>query len=227
LAVILKNTMKKSTLKFDFYSLKEGESVIDAYQVLSEIPVLKDTKGLPDDVDNELLIRYYILMYCKGSFAIENYPHEGKRKTWILRELGILPHGVNEPSAGWNEVLMNQNRSALQKAAVILTLESPQAWGTMLKASEELYMLNTLPFPTDDREANERIKRVNGLNTLIEESKKTVLEFDKSVLLESALTEFKAYTTLGLRPEERVMDMRKSVKPHETKADMIFKEVRN
>jgi len=186
--------MKKSTLKFDFYSLKEGESVIDAYQVLSEIPVLKDTKGLPDDVENELLIRYYILMYCKGSFAIENYPHEGKRKTWILRELGILPHGVNEPSAGWNE---------------------------------ELYMLNTLPFPTDDREANERIKRVNGLNTLIEESKKTVLEFDKSVLLESALTEFKAYTTLGLRPEERVMDMRKSVKPHETKADMIFKEVRN
>jgi hypothetical protein len=68
---------------------------------------------------------------------------------------------------------------------------------------------------------------VNGLKTLIEESKKTVLEFDKSVLLESALTEFKAYTTLGLRPEERVMDMRKSVKPNETKADMIFKEVRN
>jgi hypothetical protein len=222
--------MKKSTLKFDFYSLKEGESVIDAYQVLSEAPVrslLKETNGLPDGVDNELLIRYYILLYCRGSHAIENYPHVGKRKTWILRELGILPHGINEPSEGWNEVLTNQNSVALQKAAVILTLEHAPAWNTMIKASEELFLVNTLTFPKDDREANERIKRVNGLNTLIEESKKIILEFDKSVLLESALMEFKAYTTLGLRPEERVMDMRKSVKPHETKADMIFKEVRN
>jgi recombinational DNA repair ATPase RecF len=214
-------------IKYPFHTLPNGTSVLDAFADLGQIPIFHEKEGLPTGVDNEFVMRYIILMYSNGSPAVRNFPAIGKRKTFVMNELGVLPNDKKEYPDGYNEILQNRNGLVLQKIAAFLMLQSPASWDTWLRAEEQLYSINVTQFPTDPKEANERIELVNALNKQIDEHKKKVLEYEQSLQVESATEYFMAISTLGLRPEERVLLGLKPSKPKDVKAGVIFKEVKN
>ena len=214
-------------LQYQFHKLKAGESVLTAYQDLAEIPIFHEEKGLPQGISNEFVMRYIILMYANGSPAIEKFHHIGKRKTWVMKELGVEADNGNKFPPLYDDLLLNKNALVLQKKAAFLTLQKPSDWQIWMNASEQLYYLLSTPTPNDDKAATERVKLVNELNAQINKHREAILEHETSVLVESALTTFMAVTTLGLRPEERVMFNIKAVPPHKAKANVIYPEVGN
>lgn len=214
-------------IAYPFHNLKEGVSVLDAFKELSEIPIFREEKELPEGVDNEFVMRYIILMYAKGSPAIDKFPHVGKRRTWVMQELGVEASDSKEFEKKYDELLLNRNALILQKKCAFLSLQSPSSWQIWRNAEEQLYDLLKTPAPEDAKAAGERVKLINELNTQIELHRSKVLSYETSVIIESAITKFMAYTTLGLRPEERVMLDIKPVQPHLQKADVIYPEVGN
>ena len=214
-------------LRYNFSKLKVGESVLDAFQELSEVPIFHETKGLPEGLDNEFVMRYVILMYANGSPAVDKFPNIGKRKTWVMKELGVKQKDNNEFDDVYQDLLLNKNTLILQKKAAFMMLQSPSDWQIWMNASEQLYNMLQTPVPSDDKAAKERVLLINELNAQIETHREKVLRFETSVIMEDALTKFMAVTTLGLRPEERVMLNIKPVIPHKAQGDVIFPEVRN
>lgn len=213
-------------LRYPIHNLKEGESVF-TIPILNEIPVFKQEVGLPNGVDNETLMKYIILCYSRTSPAVEKYSNIGKRKTWVMNELGIPQNSNKEYSEGWNSVLMNYNPLAVQKIAAFLTLDSPDDWATLISASEQLFAILQLPYPKEDRDANERIKQINSLKEQIKSSKEEVLKIDTAAVIEMGLGVFKAYSTLGLRPEERVLEGFKFCQPKHARGHSIYPEIGN
>lgn len=214
-------------IAYPFHKLKKDESVLTAYKDLAEIPIFHVTEGLPQEVDNEWVMRYLILMYSNGSPAIEKFHHIGKRQSWVVQELGISPDENRRFPLGVEQILTNKNNLVLQKKAAFLMLQSPSSWQIWMNASEQLYhLLQTQP-PTENKEATERVKLINELNAQITEHRDIVTKFTAGILVEEAVTKFMAYQTLGLRPEEIVMQDLKSVPPHLAKADTLFPEVDN
>lgn len=234
-------------IRYPFHKLKEGESVLTAYPELREVPIFHETEKMLmvteidesgnevknkklctlDGLDNEFIMRYIILMYSIGSPAIENYPQIGRRKTWVLKELGVIPDSKNMYEKNINSVLMNKNRLVLQKISYFLTLQQPQEWGIWLKSQDDLQNILATPMPDDPNKALNRTKVIEALKDQIASCRAKLLEYDTSRLIEMELNEFMAYTTLGIRPEERVMMDLKAVEPKNAKADTLYPEVGN
>lgn len=234
-------------IRYPFHKLKEGESVLEAYNELKEVEIFHATQKelmvteiddsgkevnkkkmcTLDGLDNEFVMRYIILMYALGSPAIENYPQIGRRKTWVLGELGVKPNNKNMFEKNVNDMLMNKNRLILQKISTFLTLQQPQEWGIWLKSQDDLQNILATPMPDDPLKALNRTKVIDALKVQISECREKIMENDASRLIELELHEFMAYTTLGIRPEERVMMGVKAVEPKDAKAGIIYPEVGN
>lgn len=222
----MKNS-KYGAIKYPFDTIPEGQSVVEAFSELKELSILSLETGLPEGVDNDFVMKYIILMYSNGSPAIVNYPHIGKRKSWVMQELGVKPNAEKKFERGYNLMLTNKNELVLQKIAAFLSLQKPHSWQTWMKAEEQLYMVNGMAYPKEDKDANERIKLINSLNEQIDLHKKKILEYEDSVIVETALDTFMAYQTLGIRPEEVILQGALITKPSDAKADTIFPEVGN
>lgn len=68
-----------------------------------------------DGLDNDLVMRYIIMMYAKGSEYVENYPKIGKRKTKVLEKLGIMADSENKFEKNLSNMLIGKNRLVQQK----------------------------------------------------------------------------------------------------------------
>lgn len=178
-------------------------------------------------LDNEVVMRYIIMMYALGSSYIDSYPKIGKRKTRIMETLNILPNKENKYEKNVSDMLANKNQLILRKIAAFLTLQCSSDWAIMLKSQEDLEEILSMKLPDDPNKQLARQKAIEEIRRQIEECKKRILDSDKSALLEKEVSEFVAYSTLGLRPEERAMNNYKEEKPHKERAGKIFPEVNN
>jgi len=178
-----------------------------------------------DGLDNEVVMRYIIMMYALGSSYIDSYPKIGKRKTKIMEMLNIAPNKENKYDRNVSDMLANKNRLILKKIAAFLTLQCSSDWAIMLKSQEDLEEVLSMKLPEDPTKQVARQKAIEDIRKQIEECKKRMLENDKSKTLEQEVSEFVAYTTLGLRVEERVMQNYKVEKPHQAKGGKIYSEV--
>ena len=178
-------------------------------------------------LDNEVVMRYIIMMYALGSSYIDSYPKIGKRKTRIMETLNILPNKENKYEKNVSDMLANKNQLILRKIAAFLTLQCSSDWAIMLKSQEDLEEILSMKLPEDPNKQLARQKAIEEIRKQIEECKKRILDSDKSALLEKEVSEFVAYSTLGLRPEERAMSGYKEDKPHKEKTGKIFPEVGN
>lgn len=167
------------------------------------------------------------MMYAKGSEYMENYPKIGKRKTKVLEKLGITADSENKFEKNLSNMLIGKNRLVQQKIAAFLTLQQPTDWAIMVKAQEELEEVLNNPLPEDPQKQVQRQKVIEQCRKQIEDCKERMMYADKSKLLEMEIDEFMAYTSLGIRPEEMVLDNYKYPKPHEAKANQMYKEVGN
>jgi hypothetical protein len=241
--------MKKNygNIRYPIHKLEEEEDVVQAFPDLSSVSIFSDTSHpfvvtvydesgsayrqtlevTLGDLDNNFVMKYIILMYSPGSPAIEKYPQIGKRKTWVLSELGVMPDEENKYAPEYDDLLLNQNRLILKKAAVFLTLQQPADWAIMLKSSEDLQEVLGTPMPEDPTKQVQRIKAVELLRQAISDSRSRLMDLETSKSLEAEIDEFMAYTTLGIRPEEFVMMGIKPVPPSKAKSSPVFKNVRN
>jgi hypothetical protein len=178
-----------------------------------------------DGLDNEVVMRYIIMMYALGSGYIDSYPKIGKRKTKIMEMLNIAPNKENKYDRNVSDMLANKNRLILKKIAAFLTLQCSSDWAIMLKSQEDLEEVLSMKLPEDPTKQVARQKAIEDIRKQIEECKKRMLENDKSKILEQEVSEFVAYATLGLRVEERVMQNYKVEKPHQAKGGKIYSEV--
>ena len=178
-------------------------------------------------IDNDILMRYIIMMYAKGSEYVENYPKIGKRKTKVLEKLGVSSDANNKFDKDYSDMLIGKNRLVQKKIAVFLTLQQPTDWAIMVKAQEDLENILSSPLPEDPQKQVQRLKAIEDSRKAIESCRERIMNADKSKLLEMEVDEFMAYTSLGIRPEERVGNNYKYPKPHEAKADQMFKGVGN
>jgi hypothetical protein len=176
-------------------------------------------------LDNELVMRYIIMMYALGSSYIDSYPKIGKRKTKIMEMLNIFPNKENKYERNVSDMLANKNRLILKKIAAFLTLQCSSDWAIMLKSQEDLEEVLSMKLPDDPTKQVARQKAIEDIRKQIEECKKRMLENEKSKILEQEVSEFVAYATLGLRVEERVMQNYKVEKPHQAKGGKIYSEV--
>ena len=178
-------------------------------------------------LDNEVVMRYIIMMYALGSSYIDSYPKIGKRKTRIMETLNILPNKENKYEKNVSDMLANKNQLILRKIAAFLTLQCSSDWAIMLKSQEDLEEILSMKLPDDPNKQLARQKAIEEIRRQIEECKKRILDSDKSALLEKEVSEFVAYSTLGLRPEEKIMTNYKVEKPHKVKAGKIYPDVGN
>jgi hypothetical protein len=214
-------------IAYPFHKLKAGVSVLEAYKDLAEIPIFHVTDGLPNGLDNEFVMRYIILMYAKGSPAIDKFPHMGRRRSWVMLELGVPMNEDKTFPKEYDVLLLNKNALILQKKCAFLSLQNPSSWQIWLNATEQLHDLLQTEVPSDPKVAGERVKLINELNSQIEYHRDRVKQHETSMAIENALQTFMAVTLQGLRPEEMVMMNIKVVPPHKVKADTIFPEVGN
>jgi hypothetical protein len=178
-----------------------------------------------DGLDNEVVMRYIIMMYALGSGYIDSYPKIGKRKTKIMEMLNIAPNKENKYDRNVSDMLANKNRLILKKIAAFLTLQCSSDWAIMLKSQEDLEEVLSMKLPDDPTKQVARQKAIEDIRRQIEDCKRRILENDKSKILEQEVSEFVAYATLGLRAEERVMQNYKVEKPHNAKGGKIYPEV--
>lgn len=235
------------TIKYPFNRLSEGESVLNAYSELNAVDlfhlesikietVVQDKNG-DDDVqeetvtlgglENEFVMRYIILMYAKGSSFIERYPHVGKRKTHVMTELGVTPTKEGIYPKEYQALLNNKNKLILRKIAAFLTLQYPQDWAIMRRGQDDLQTLLSTALPDDPQKQLQKLNAIDKVREQIDGCQKRMLENDNSRIVEDEIHEFRAYATLGIRPEEMGMLGLKSRKPKNAKKDIVFKEVGN
>jgi hypothetical protein len=237
-------TKNYGNIRYPFHRLDESESVVESFPDLNAVPIFhatrhpfivteEDEKGKPvrrtitvdlGDLDNEFVMKYIILMYSANSPAIEKYPQIGKRKTWVLDELGVKTDENNKYPSRYLDLLLNQNRLILRKLSTFLTLQQPADWAIMLKSQEDLQEVLGTPMPEDPLKQSHRVKTVELLRQAISDSRTRIMDSETSKIIESDVDEFMAHTSLGIRPEEIVMMDIKSVAPSLAKAGSVFPE---
>lgn len=241
--------MKKDygNIRYPIHKLDEEADVVQSFPDLSAVKIFSETSssfvvteidftGSPvrktvqidlGDLDNNFVMKYIILMYSINSPAIDKYPQIGKRKTWVLSELGVTPDKNNMYDSKYSDLLLNQNRLILKKIATFLTLQQPADWAIMLKSQEDLQEVLGTPMPEDPTKQVQRIKAVELLRQAISDSRSRILDMETSKAIEQEVDEFMAYTTLGIRPEEFVMMNIQHVQPSQVKNRPVYKDVDN
>jgi hypothetical protein len=224
-----------SKMKYPIQDLEEGDSVLD----LLDLKSVKDRFGQSemeaiDDLDPEFVARYIVMMCSPGSPAIELYPNLGKRKTWVMSELGVQPitaDGKYEDK--YNNLLLNKIPDITRKISIFLTLQAPQDWAIMLNAQEELTRL--LRFGSQDESGAElslsdlekKQKLIESARDQYESSTKRLTEHFRELKIENDLQYFTAITSLGIRHEEFMAIVPDMKKPKDQTADTIYPEVGN
>lgn len=224
--------------KYPIHLLKPGESVFD----LADLKPLKEIFSKPDGMgldDPEFVMKYIILMYTPGSPAISKLPHLGKRKTWVLDQLGVTPDESNRYPDHINYLALNRCPTVVRKITTFLTLQGSNNFAIMRHAHEELHTLLGMPeFSTETKldkieltieGATKRRKLIEETREQYESAKARLLENDKSRIIEEDVDIFMAQTLLGIRHEEflTLIAGKPMLQPKDQKADQIFPGVGN
>lgn len=222
---------KYKKIKYAIHTLKKGESAMDYPDLvmLKEDLFSKVDLGGPDP---EFVMRYIILMYSPGSPARDDHKHIGKRKTWVMKELGVEPNADGRFEDKYNYVLLNKLTSVTRKISAFISLQKPIDFQIMVHAESELD--KWLQFSDTEDYKKMSVDEALKLRTLIEatrkqyqESSDRLMEYERDLLVQYDSNVFVAQSYLGLRAEEMLNFIPPPFQPHEAKADMIFPEVKN
>lgn len=234
------NKKDYAKLKYNFHALKAGESIFD----MGDLAPLKDvfsTQGKEEkafDLDPEFVLKYLILMYSPGSPAIEKFQQMGKRKTWVLSQLGVEPDAKNHYPDNINYLVTYKCAPVVRKTSVFLSLQKPIDWQIRLHGEEQLDRLLTMKERDEDEEGNISPSTLSladelKLRQLIEETRIQIegatlrmMEAEPSLLQELDVERFAAQTYLGIRIEEQIKFLPPMPKPKDQKADTFFSHVK-
>jgi hypothetical protein len=227
------NKKDYAKLKYPIHLLKKGESVFDLSDIKPLRKQFEEQTGLEQEIglDPEFVMKYIILMNAYGSPAIEKYPHLGKRKTWVLSELGVHPNANNKYEDKYNYLTLNKIPEILMKIQLFRSIQKPVDFAIMLHAEEELFWLNQ---PIDPDNIGDTLDEIKNKRALIEVTRKQYalakerfMDYSTSAAEELAVDTFIAQTRLGIRHEETIRIMPPPVEPKHAKADTFFNEVGN
>ncbi len=196
------------SFKYPLHKLRKGESASFKYHDRNAFAnEFTDTEKC--DVNPEVLIRYLILMYTKGSPAVEQHPENiGKRKTYVMELLGFEPDEEGKyVEEGLNEMLRLRGEGIRQKFALFLSIQQSSEWAILCHAWESLEAIFTHDVkPTDPDEILKQQKAIHEIRENIRRSYESLTVGDKSKALEEAIEYFRAHRGLMLRPEETIYE---------------------
>lgn len=234
-------------IRYPIHILKDEEDVVQAFPDLAAVPIFSakshdfvmtvyDEKNNPsrevvsvglNGLDNNFVMKYIILMYSPNSPSVEKYPQIGKRKAWVMSELGVELNEDGNYDDKYLDLLLNQNRLITKKIATFLTIQQPADWAILLKSQEDLQEILSIPMPEDPTKQVQRVKAVELLRQAIHDSKSRLMDLENSKKIEDEIDEFVSHTTLGIRPEEFVMMGVKNVAPSKARNSPVYKDVSN
>lgn len=241
----MKNNYGK--IRYPIHMLGDDEDVVSAFPDLSAVPIFsatsypfvvtkEDEEGRPyrttinvdlGGLDNNFVMRYIILMYSPNSPAIEKYPQIGKRKAWVMSELGVELNDKGSYDEVYMDLLLNMNRLITRKISVFLTIQQPADWAILLKSQEDLQEILSSPLPEDPTKQVQRVKAVELLRQAIHDSRSRLMDLESSKRIEEEIDEFVSHSTLNIRPEEFVTMGIKQVAPSKAKNSPVYKDVSN
>lgn len=215
--------------KYPIHKLEDGESAIMRWPDLAACAsIFADDSDLPPGLDPEFLMRYLILLYTPGSPAIDQHHHLGKRKTWVLSQLGVEPDKkTQEYEPHINNMILMRSGGVRKKMVTFLRLQHPTDWSIMCHAEQDLFELLERPMPAEPDDAAKQRKLIEDTRKQLIQAQERILEHVKIAGIENAVQSFRAQANLGIRMEEIVMMGFDNIKPHLQTADRLFPEVGN
>ncbi len=230
------NKKDYAKMKYNFHSLKKGESIFD----LGDLSPFKDVFSVQTEeesdlgLDPEFVMKYVILMNSIGSPFIEKYPRLGQRKTEVMKELGVEADNKGSYPPQYDLLLRSQIPTVVRKISVFRTLQKPTDFAIMLSAEEELH---TLLAPSPEGEVNEltmadslkKRQLVTILREQYEEARQKLVDFTTDLMEQLDIEKFVAQSSLGIRQEETINIMAKIgfKEPKYAKASILFPEADN
>lgn len=190
--------------KYRLDELEEGESAILKFPDLSAYGDVFTSNEIT--CDQEVMIRYFIMMYTPGSFAISQYSNVGKRKTYVMGLLGITcDEDGRYPD--YNDLLLLRGNGIRTAFVTFLMIQQSLDWAYMMHAVEELEILMRLPPSIDSDAGIRRRKQMEECRSQIEEAMARLTVSEKSRTVLDSIEWFRAQRTLNIRPEERMYDL--------------------
>ena len=230
------NKKEFAKMKYNFHSLKKGESIFDLGDLspFKEVFAVQSQEESDLGLDAEFVMKYIILMNSIGSPFIEKYPRLGQRKTEVMKELGIEADDRGNYPPQYDLVLRSQIPAVVRKIAEFRTLQKPTDFAIMLSAEEELHNLLA---PTAEGEVNEltmadslkKRQLVTLLREQYEEARQRLTDFTTDLMEQLDIERFVAQSSLGIRQEETISIMAKIgfKEPKYAKASALFPEAEN
>lgn len=230
------NKKDYTKIKYPIHLLKTGDSIFDMGDLAPMRSVFEKQNDDEQafELDPEFVLRYLILMYSPGSPAIEKFQQMGKRKTWVLSQLGVEPDAKNMYPDNINYLVTYKCPSIVRKTSVFISLQKPIDWQIRLHGEEQLDRLLTIRERDEQGDASLSLADELKLRQLIEETRIQIegatlrmMEAEPSLLQELDVERFAAQTFLGIRIEEQIRFLPPMPKPRDQKADQFFPQVGN
>jgi hypothetical protein len=221
-----KNLYKK--IKYPIHLIKSDEEVFE----FPDLVPFKELFQTPDgkSLDPAFVLKYLILMYSPGSPAIDQQKHVGKRKNWVMKELGIEtgPEGRYPPAIEF--MLLNKVPSVNKKSVVFRSLQYPIDFQIMIHAESELH--KWLEFSQTDDYKDLTVEDSLKLRQLIEQTRKQyeeakdrLMQKEAKIIEEYQLEVFVAQSYLNVRPEETWAIIPKvPAVPSRAKSQSVYKD---
>lgn len=184
--------------------MKDGESAILSFPDLTAYSDVFTSADIT--CDHEVMIRYLILMYTPGSFAISQHNNPGKRKTYVMSLLGVEPDSEGKYPE-YNDLLLIRTDGVRRAFVTFLMIQGSMDWAYMMHAVEELELLMQMPPSIDPDIGKKRRSQMEECRTQIEEAMGRITAAEKSRVVSDSIEWFRAQRTLKIRPEERIYDI--------------------
>lgn len=224
------NANEFDQMRIPIHQLEPGESVLLKFREFSEQSDVYMKNDLPVGVDPEFVAMFVVLMFDPGSPARE-YHNYGKRVTWCFERLGLVPDetGLYKGYIG-DAVGLCRSQGVLRRVVSFLTtlhdvdyVEMQHSWIELSKLYEELHQMGFSGDPKVVKTKNEILAMVKKR---FKEAEAAVSENHIHYTITMGINEFRAQTSLGIRPEEVVFTSIPMLRmPHEMDVDAFMPDV--
>lgn len=217
-------------IKYPIHKLKKGESALDLLDLATVKEHFAQTEREQiEGLDPEFVIRYIILMNSPGSPAFM-HDHIGKRKTWVLKELGIEPDANGRYEDGVNNMVLKKIPEINRKIVVFNTLQRPADWSILMHSQETLFELLNPEDKEDGQgysaeETKKRFEVIETVRKAYNSALERLNEHNADLIQQNSIELFAAQSFLGIRHEEVLAKMPPMPNPKNQKANSIHPEI--
>lgn len=190
-------------MKYRVDAIPMETPIVSVYPELKRYPQLSSDLFL-NGLDGELVTRYLLCLFSKGSPFVEEYPDLLKRKGAILRFLNIVPDEKNQLPKEIVDMTSYNNPAVLLRAVILLRITKSHDWA-IARACEEkqAQLLEKMLEPSDDVNAEYKVQQTLELNKRqLEDSLSKILAQENAAKLQEGIMQFMADESLGIKPEE-------------------------